>query len=461
MSEPRPIPDRDSGTAGLWADTIAAIATAPGRSAIAAVRVSGPAAFACAAQCVSPWPLAPRRATRVLMREPESDAVVDDGMAIAFPAPHSYTGEDVVELFCHGGAVSPSRVLAALVRAGARPASPGEFTRRAVLGGKLDLVQAEAIGDLIDAPTAFLHRAALTHLSGALTLRVAELRRSLLDLEALLAYDIDFPEEDDGPIARARVSDAASAAEDELARLVSTAPAARIGREGAVIVLAGPPNTGKSSLFNALLGEARAIVTEYPGTTRDAIDVLIEEDPFPWRLVDTAGLRDASDPVERLGVEVSSRWLSRADVALVCGTDVREHAAAAAAIASLTNAALIRVQTMCDRDATPAGDGVAVSALTGAGLDDLRRAVRHTLHARYPLPPPDAPLVLRARQEAALESARCELAAFREAWATNALPATVAAVHVRAAVHALEELIGAVSADDVLARVFERFCVGK
>jgi tRNA modification GTPase len=458
MSGPKP-PNVRSSAATLADDTIAAIATAPGRAAIAIVRISGSRAFSIALTCVVPWPLQPRTATLVHIRTPDGE-VVDKALAVSYPAPYSFTGEDVLEVFCHGGAVAPARVLAAIVRGGARPAAPGEFTRRAVLLGKLELLQAEALGDLIDAPTGFQHRAALAQLSGALTARISTVRSAVIDLEALLAYDIDFPEEDDGPVARSRVTDAARGSLDELDRLLSTLPAARIGREGAVIVLAGMPNVGKSSLFNALLGEARAIVTEHPGTTRDAIDALVEAEPYPWRLIDTAGLRDATDPVERLGVEVSTRWLGRADIALACGTTRAERDAVVSAIAGLSGATILRVQTMSDRTQADADADAHVSAVTGEGLAALRDVVGAALRARHPLPA-DTPLILRARHEAALSAARAELSQFLAVWTASALPATVAAVHVRAAVHALDELIGAVDADEVLARVFERFCVGK
>jgi tRNA modification GTPase len=473
MNEPRPRPPSPADSAAARStehrgiahaadDTIVAVATAPGRGAVAIVRLSGRDAFDIASRCVTPWPLAPRIATLVSVRNPVTDAPADRALATAFPAPRSFTGEHTVEVSTHGGAVAPALVVSALVAAGARPALPGEFTRRALLHGKLDLLQAEALGDLIDAPSGFAHAAALTQLSGALTTRVTMLRESIIELEALLAYDIDFPDEDDGPIAPARIATAASAARDEIALLLDTLPAARVGREGAVVVLAGVPNAGKSSLFNALLGEARAIVTEHAGTTRDAIDALVEAEPYPWRLVDTAGLRDASDPVERLGVEVSERWLARADVVLACGASRKDRAAAADAILQRSNAAVLRVCTMADTAADNAPDAdVSVSAVTGLGLHALRARIARALEARYPRPPADVPLITRARHAASLETARVELEAFLDAWQQRGVPATVAAVHVRAAVSALDELIGGVSADDVLARVFERFCVGK
>jgi len=428
---------------------------------VAIVRMSGPDAFAVAAECVSPWPLEPRSATLVTVRSPESGDLLDSALATSFPAPRSFTGEDIVEVSTHGGMTVPSAVLAAFVRAGARPALPGEFTRRAILHGKLDLLQAEALGDLIDAPSGYLRRAAVAQLSGALSRRVASLRDAAIELEALLAYDIDFPGEDEGPIARSRITKSAETVLGELELLLSTLPAARLAREGAVIVLAGIPNAGKSSLFNALLGEMRAIVTEHPGTTRDAIDSVLEADPYPWRLVDTAGLRDTLDPVERLGVEVSHRWLAGADVVLVCGTDPADRDLAAAALAGRTEATLLRVQTMCDREPAQADAHAAVSAITGEGLGELRNAVNAALSTRHPRPPEGLPLVTRARQEAALVEARMEIGDFIRLWESGAVPATIAAVHVRSAIHALDTLIGAVDLDDVLDRIFERFCIGK
>jgi len=442
-------------------DTIAAMATPPGRAALATIRVTGPGSNSIGAACVRPWPLVPRVATLAVIRNPGSGDVADSALATWFPAPRSFTGEDVLEVTAHGGAVAPASVLAAFVRAGARPARAGEFTRRALLNGKLDLLQAEAIGDLIDATSSVLHRAALAQLSGALTRRIAVLRTVLIDLEALLAYDIDFPEEDDGPVPSSQVSELCKMVQREIEQLLSTLPVAQLGRSGAVVVLAGVPNSGKSSLFNALIGEQRAIVTEHPGTTRDAIEVFIEAEPYPWRLVDTAGLRDAIEPAERLGVEVSGQWLARADVVLICGERVRDRGTAEAAVSGRTEGAVVRVRTMTDRAESEGGADVAVSALTGQGLVALRRIVGETLTVRHPRPPADIPVITRARHERALAQAGAELALFLASWESGALPTTIAATHVHAAVLALDSLIGAVDTEDVLDRVFARFCVGK
>ncbi|HVD06558.1 MAG TPA: GTPase, partial [Gemmatimonadaceae bacterium] len=330
-------------------DTIAAIATAPGRGAIALVRMSGSCADEIAARAITPWPIAARVATLCAVRDPVEKTLVDRALVTRFEHGASFTGEQSVEISTHGGPVTPALVLAALISAGARQALPGEFTRRAVMNGTLDLAQAEAIGDVIDATSRAGHRAALETLDGGLSRRVLALRDALLEVEALIAYEIDFPEEDDGPIAPERIREATFRAHAAIAALLSTAPTGELVRAGALVVIAGPPNAGKSSLFNALLGEARALVTPVPGTTRDAIEAVIDGRRWPLRLVDTAGLRETTDLVERLGIEVSERYLGRAEAVLACGERPDDVVATAARITSMTDAPVIGVLTKTDR----------------------------------------------------------------------------------------------------------------
>jgi tRNA modification GTPase len=338
------------------------------------------------------------------------------------------------------------------------------------MNGKLTLAQGEAIGDIIDATSRTAHRLALDALDGGLVRRVLALRDALLEVEALIAYDIDFPEEDDGPIAPERIARSAGEVSGLLDALIATAPAGELVRDGALVVLAGPPNAGKSSLFNALLGDARALVTPIPGTTRDAIEAVIDAPGRPLRLVDTAGLRESTDTIEKLGIEVSERYLARAQVVLACGERPEDVAGTITRIAAISSAPVIGVLTKQDLpDATassaePHADGrrfVRVSAESGAGLGDLLARVEETLAASVAGVAPDMPVVTRARHLAALRVARAEMREFSESWKSGELPAPVIAVHLRAAVAALEELVGVVDTEDVLDRVFRSFCVGK
>ncbi len=454
----------------MLSDPIVALATPPGRSALALIRLSGRGAFAVAARALRPFhPDPPRAVRRVQVVHPTTGALVDDALAAAFPGPRSYSGEDLVELSTHGGLVVPAAAVAALVAAGARPAAPGEFTRRAVLNGKLDLLQAEATADLIDAGSPVQARRALQQLDRGLSTRLEALRAELLELEALIAYEIDFPEEDEGPVAPERVERAWRAARDRLARLLETAPEGERLREGALVVIAGRPNAGKSSLFNALLGRDRAIVTEVPGTTRDAIEAHAVLDGFPFRLVDTAGLRDSADRVERLGIEVSRKYLAAADLVLFCedkgeaGNRKRE-ADARDEFLGQVSAPVVFVRTKADLEPPSAGPAVrrsvAVSVVTGDGLADLRRQLAATAFGRLLSLGDVEPVVTRARHRAALERALAEVEAFQAARA-GGVDAAAAATHLRTAVGALDDLIGVVTPDDVLDRVFASFCVGK
>jgi tRNA modification GTPase len=445
-------------------DTIVAVATPSGRGALAVVRLSGPRAFSIAAKHLRPSP-SQTRGTH-LCSVYDGDKVLDQALVTFFAGPNSFSGDDTVEFSTHGGYLVPSSVVAALISSGARQALPGEFTRRAVLNGKLDILQAEAISDLIDASTQRMQQTALAQLDGGLSRRLLLLRDSLIDLEALIVYDIDFPEEDDGPISRERVEKAAAGIVESLQALLATAPAGELIREGAVVVIAGPPNTGKSSLFNALLGRSRAIVTEIPGTTRDAIEAVIDSGSWPLRLVDTAGLRETDDRIERLGIEVSERYLAEAHVVLACGETPEQVEETIKAVARTSRAPILAVRTKADlvtqRDkAAEHRPDIAVSAETGFGLQDLVEAIDQTLRERHGEIAPDLPILTRARHRHALTAACLEIEQFRRAWREENLPATIAAIHLRTAVLTLEELIGTVEVEDVFDRVFSSFCVGK
>lgn len=445
-------------------DTIVAVSTASGRAAIGVVRMSGHRAHAIAQRCLTRWPGQPRTTVLAEVRDPASGSTIDQVVVVRYDAPNSYTAEDLVEISGHGGLLSPVAVTALLIREGARQAEAGEFTRRAVLNGKLDILQAEGIASIVDARTEAARRSALHQVDGGASRQIGALRNALLDLEALLAYEIDFPEEDDGPIPEERIDRALSEAQRQVDVLLNSVKLGEVVRDGAVVVLAGPPNAGKSSLFNALLGVERAIVHETPGTTRDAIEAVMEVNRWPLRLVDTAGLRESDNEIERTGVEVSRRYLAGAHVVLVCAESEQELAKVSQVVQHATSAPQIRVLTKSDlntRNRDDNGLRHRVSAHQREGLVELLESIERQLDTSYGSLDPDLPLLARARHQSALNAAAKELAAFRELRVTNSVPASIAAVHLRSAVHELETLVGAVDVEDVLARVFSTFCVGK
>jgi tRNA modification GTPase len=451
----------------MLSDPIVALATPPGRSALALIRMSGRGAFDVAAKVLRPFHHErPRSVFRCRAIHPTTGETLDDVLAVCMPGPHSYTGEDHIEVSTHGGLLVPGEVVAALTAAGARLALPGEFTRRAVLNGKLDLLQAEATADLIDAGAPFQRRQALRQLDRGLSLRLEALREEILNLEALIAYDIDFPEEDEGPVDAHRVAAAWSAVRGRLAGLLDTAPEGERLHAGALVVIAGPPNAGKSSLFNALLGRERAIVTEIPGTTRDAIEAQVVLEGFPFRLVDTAGLRQGGDRVERLGIEVSRQYVSAADLVLYCeeasgGGMHGEIPRAREQFLSGLAAPVVSVVTKVDcHPGLHSDDPLPVSSHTGAGLNELKHRLAREAFGRLVALGDVEPVVTRTRHRVALEQAAAELDAFQRAQAEG-VDAAVAATHLRTAVGALDDLIGAVTPEDVLDRVFASFCVGK
>jgi tRNA modification GTPase len=452
-------------------ETIAAIATPPGRGALAVVRVSGPDTVQ-VAERLGLHGLTPRTARLRRLEHPESGHPVDRVLATLFPGPASYTGEDLLEVSSHGGHLIPQLVLDAVLAAGARPAEPGEFTRRAYLNGRIDLLQAEATADLIDAASPALANAALRQLERGLSHRIETLRERLIEVQALLAYDIDFPEEDEGPVDSARVDAAVAALRQELDSLLKLAPEGEMLREGALTVIAGRPNAGKSSLFNGLVGFERAIVTEHPGTTRDAIEAVIGVDGYPFRLVDTAGLHETAEAVEEIGIEVARSYLGRAELVLFCVEDGRPLEPDETAFLDewpSNGRTTILVRTKADLHSDentkpPAMADLSVpqvrlSAKEGEGISALRKsmldAAWSTVRAR-----PEAPLVTRRRHVRALESARRSIEEFCAACEAK-MPAEIAVTHLQDATLRLEELLGSISTEELLDRVFASFCVGK
>ena len=468
-------------------DSIAALATATGPGAIALVRISGPEAFQIL-RALTPdqaGPL-PRIASVRSITGGQGGDLLDRALVTAFPRPDSYTGEDMVEISCHGGWLVPRLILDACVAGGARLAEPGEFTRRAVLHGKMDLVQAEGVLDLVEGRSKAQHDAALFQVERGLSRRIAELREQLVTLEAYLAHHIDFPEEDEAPVSVDRVSDAAAALREALEELLETAPEGELLREGAVTVLAGPPNSGKSSLYNALLGEERAIVTDVPGTTRDALEAVISVGGFPFRLVDTAGLHDPDDRVEELGIEVARRYLERADLVLFCVESHKEVGSAEREfLAGLADVPTVLLRTKADlgsgeqtsedqvSERQASGDGqpndlndthvsesVELSVVDGTGLGRLHALLPEMVYGGLVQTGTSVPALTRARQSEAVRRARDHVVAFMNALKSGA-PVAVASSQLRPAETALEELLGLISTDEILDRIFQEFCIGK
>jgi len=450
-------------------DTIVAVGTPPGTSALAVIRLSGPEAFSIVSRLCPGLPDRPeaRKVVMARARDPETGESLDQVLVTLFPGPESYTGEDMAEISSHGGWLSPALILEACRGAGARPAEEGEFTRRAFLNGKMDLLQAEAVLDLIEGRSRALHGAAIHQMDRGLSERIGTLREGLIHLEALLVHHLDFPEEDDPPIPAEEILSRAEALEETMAGLLRTAPEGELLREGAVTVLAGRPNSGKSSLFNALLGEERAIVTEVPGTTRDALEAVVSLGGYPFRVVDTAGLRETEELVEKMGVEVARRYLNGADVILFCVEGDRALSQEERGfLDEVAGTPVVVVRTK--RDLFPGahpGPGkmeneVALSVKTGEGLDRLREVLPSLVFRGLVRMSGDVPVLTRRRHTDGIHRAKRELRAFRDAL-LQGLPAEVAATHLRPAETALEELLGVIPREEILDTLFREFCIGK
>jgi len=457
-------------------DPIVAIATAPGRGAVGIVRASGPD-LSVLIDALCGRALAPRQATLLPLRD-AAGAVLDRALVLHFPAPNSYTGEEVLELQAHGGPVLLQLLLARCLQAlpGARLAEPGEFTLRAFLNDKLDLAQAEAVADLIDASTEAAPRSAGRALEGEFSERADALAADLVRLRTLVEATLDFPEEEIDLLERHGVRRDIDAASAALAALLAGAKQGALLREGLRVVLAGQPNVGKSSLLNALAGAELAIVTSIPGTTRDRVSETIQIEGVPVHVVDTAGLRaghEAVDEVERIGIGRSWQAIEGADAVLFLHDGTRRgeaaYEAAEQAIAQqLPATRLLHVHTKADlvQPATPAEiaveiaveAGLWISARTGAGLaalraELLRRAGWQSL--------PEGVTLARARHVQALQRAAEHLARASEQARTAQPALELLAEELRLAHQAVASITGAFSADDLLGEIFGRFCIGK
>ena len=437
-------------------DTIAAIATPPGTGAIAVIRMSGPQAPAVLQACTGRL-LEPRRATLVRIRD-AAGQVVDDVVATYFAAPASYTGEEVVEVSCHGGMLVTRRVLERLLQCGARPAEPGEFSRRAFENGKMDLTQAEAVMDVISAGSDLALRAAHNQLHGAISGRVAAAVDRLISVAAHVEAYIDFPEEDIAPDTTQELVAGIDAVLAELRALLATADEGRLLREGVRTAIVGPPNVGKSSLLNMLLGYERAIVSSTAGTTRDTIEESVSLGGLRLRLIDTAGLHESADAIERAGMERSRRAGAEADLVL----EVADATFPPNRPELPENGAQhLLLLNKCDLAEHPAWQGVEalrISCHTGQGAAELSAAIEQKfLHGHAET---DTLAAINTRHRYALQQAVEYLQAAKAGLQAAQSP-ELTDVDLRAALDALGSISGRVDTEDILTRVFATFCLGK
>ena len=432
--------------------TIAAIATAPGKAGVAAIRVSGPFAWDIA-KALTGKTIEPTSAPKVLyssLRHPdEKRDLIDDALVLYFKAPRSYTGEDVVEFHCHGGYITPNRVLEACFAAGARLAERGEFTRRAFLNGKLSYEEAESVIDLIDAKTSRAAASALEGLSGNRSNELRSLYDKTLALSSRLEYSLDVDESDLTDEFTLSIQNEALELTRDLKLVLKRSRESKILRRGSLVVLSGEPNIGKSSLMNALLGENRAIVSDIAGTTRDSIEEWLDIDGWPIRLVDTAGLRDTEDSIEAEGVERSKNLMAQADIVL----QLVEKPCSPSSKKSIV------VVTKCDLIATKSSECVFTSAKTLEGLDDLRLAIARMLERNADLTAVDGDYAYTNGREDALLSSLSLLSS--ESFKVESFDPVLAANDARRAAQILGEAIGAEYSSDLIDNLFSRFCVGK
>ena len=457
--------------AGLPEDTIVAVATAPGRGGVGIVRLSGPRTFDIAARLTAGASLVPRYATRISVYDINHD-LLDDGLAVAFPGPHSFTGEDVVELHCHGGPVLLDLVVQAACHAGARVAMAGEFSRRAFLNDKIDLAQAEAIADLISSTTAAAARNATRSLTGVFSAKINELVNAVTRLRVYVEASMDFPEEEVDFLAEGDVD---ARLVNLLQRVDAVTTAARQGsriREGMNLVIAGAPNAGKSSLLNRLAGRDSAIVTDIPGTTRDLLRENIDIDGLPLHIVDTAGLRDGADAVEQEGIRRALAEISEADRVLLVVDDsalpnrVDSDALWPAGIPSPPDETVITlIRNKCDlSDRAPGinktenGTEVTLCARSGAGMEALREHLRQI--AGLDASATETPFSARRRHLDSLQRARHYLATALDQL-RNAGAGELVAEDLRCCQENLGDITGRVSSDQLLGEIFGSFCIGK
>ncbi len=445
-------------------DTIAAISTSMGEAAISVVRVTGPQALAFAARVLRlPVQVEPRRAYLVPVLDAEG-GVLDHGLMLYFKGPASYTGEDVIEFHGHGGVLVTQRVLERWLACGARAAEPGEFTQRAFLNGKMDLTQAEAVMDVIHAQSTLALRAANEQLGGAIGRAATAMQQQIIPVLAHIEAFIDFPEEDISPETGADLLRRIDSVLASARQLIATSAQGRILRHGARTVISGAPNVGKSSLLNLLLGFERAIVSPTAGTTRDTIEEIIQVHGIPLRLVDTAGLREAGDDIERVGIQRTERELERADLVIEV-VDASQPPPASQRLTLSPELARRRILILNKNDLgthpawTSEPAAIALSCLDGTGVEALRDAIRAVIATAGPLAA-DHPIAINARHQAAFERCAERLLAAKAALEQSEAPEFIA-LEIREAMQALGDVIGQVDVERILDVIFSTFCIGK
>jgi tRNA modification GTPase len=446
-------------------DTIVAIATPPGRGGIGVVRIAGPDAVGMLQTLAGVNTLEPRHATFTRLTNPSDGSMIDHVVVTWFKAPHSYTGEDVVEVSGHGSPAILQQIVALVCDRGARLAEPGEFTFRAYTYGRLDLVQAEAVADLIEAVTPLQARVAVDQLEGTLTKRVAEIDTHLFEVAAKLEASLDFPDEGYHFITRDDARAGLARSEALLDALLKDGRRGRLIREGRLVVIAGRPNVGKSSLFNALVGSGRAIVTPVAGTTRDVLTEVIDINGVPITLVDTAGVRDAIDEVEAEGVRRAHEARQIAALTLVVLDGSQPLTDDDESILDVVHGPRIVVANKCDLarpdgapEVQPQREALMISSRTGEGLDALRAAIVLALSGSEDLR--DTPMVSNQRHLQCAQTARDAVGRARAAIEAGSTEEIVLA-ELGDARESLEALTGRRTADDVLAHIFSHFCIGK
>lgn len=448
----------------MLSDTIAAISTALGEAAISVLRLSGPQALSIAAQAFRLPSALPSRVAHLVHAVDVEGNAFDQGLLLHFRGPASYTGEDVIEFHGHGGVLVTQRVLERLLACGARAAEPGEFTQRAFLNGKMDLTQAEAVMDLIHAQSTLALRAANEQLGGAIGREAQAMQQEIIPVLAHIEAYIDFPEEDISPETGAALLQRLDGVLARAEKLIQTSEQGRILRHGARTVISGEPNVGKSSLLNLLLGYERAIVSPTAGTTRDTIEEIIQVHGIPLRLVDTAGLRESTDDIERVGIQRTEKELERAD--LVIEVVDASHAPADThrltlppAIASRRILVLNKADLGAHSGWSGEANAIPLSCLNATGIEQLRDAIRAVIATAGPLAA-DHPIAINARHKAAFERTSDRLHAAKAALQNNEAPEFIA-LEIREALQSLGDVIGQVDVERILDVIFSTFCIGK